>query len=273
MGSARRLRALRAFWTKSYEDGITGLASMVAYNLLLSLLPLTLLILFIFGRVVNSPDVQVSVIADLHQILPSTRGHDLLGLLQSIQRSSTTIGIAAVVSSVWIGLSFWGALDTAFCRIYHCPCRSWVEQKRFALGMLVVVIALFASTVAVPALQSAVFDGADELPFGLDAGGTTYAFTLALGVLSLFAILCLVYRAVPNEPIPWRAVWPGALGATVVIAVIDYAFPLYLSESVLTSLRGTFVFVLIVLLWFYAVAIVLLGGAVLNALRLASRAR
>src|SRR4051794_38409834 len=194
MPSARRRGALRAFWTKSYADGLTGLAGMVAYNLLLSLLPLTLLILFIFGRVVNSPDVQVSVIADLHKILPSTREHDLVGLLQSIRSSSTTLGIAALVSSIWVGASFWGALDTAFCRIYHSPCRSWLAQKRFALAMLVVVVALFASTVAVPALQSVVFEGADQLPFGLNAGRATYVVTLVVGVVALFAILCLVYR-------------------------------------------------------------------------------
>src|SRR3954467_1477213 len=240
MPSARALGVLRAFWTKSYADGLTGLAGMVAYNLLLSLLPLTLLVLFIFGRVVRSPDVQVSVIADLHQILPSTRGHDLVGLLESIRRSSTTIGIAALLSSVWIGASFWGALDPAFCRIYRYRCRSWLEQKRFALAMLVVVVALFASTVAVPALQSAVVRGADKLPFGLDAGRSTYAITLVLSVLALFALLCLVYRVVPNERIAWRGVWPGALGATVAIAVLDYGFPFYLSESTITSFGGTY---------------------------------
>jgi uncharacterized BrkB/YihY/UPF0761 family membrane protein len=144
--------ALRAFWVKAYEDGLTGLAGMVAYNLLLSLLPLTLLILFVFGRVVSSPSVQSSVISDLHHLLPSTRETDLTGLLDGIRRSSTTIGIAALLSSIWVGASFWGALDTAFCRIYRCSCRSWLEQKRFALAMLVVVVALFASTVALPAV-------------------------------------------------------------------------------------------------------------------------
>src|SRR5438045_9762558 len=96
MPSARRLGVLRAFWTKSYTDGLTGLAGMVAYNLLLSLLPLTLLMLFIFGRVVRSPDVQVSVIADLHRVFPGTRGHDLVGLLEAIRRSSPSTGIAAL---------------------------------------------------------------------------------------------------------------------------------------------------------------------------------
>ncbi len=267
--TARVRAALGAFWTKSYEDGLTGLAGMVAYNLLLSLLPLTLLILFIFGRVVRSPEVQASVINDLHRILPSSESADLSGLLNGIRRSSTTLGILALVSSIWIGSSFWGALDTAFCRIYHCRCRSWLEQKRFALAMLVVVVAFFASTVAVPVLQSAVVEGTDQLPFGLDADRTTYVMSLVLGLVLLFAILCVVYRVVPNERFPWRGVWPGALGATIAIGTLDYAFPLYLGQSVLTTFSGTYVFILIVLIWFYAVAIILLAGAVINALRLA----
>lgn len=241
---------------------------MVAYNLLLSLLPLTLVALFIFGQIVGSNDVSTSVIRDVQQVLPATSEGTIHRLLAEIQRSSTSIGIAALLSSVWIGASFWGALDTAFCRIYCSPCRSWLAQKRFALAMLVVVLALFAATVAVPAAQSVVARGAGDLPFGLDASQAVYAFTLAGTVVVLFGALALIYRVVPNTRVPWRAVWPGALGATAAIAAVDYAFPLYLHGSVLTTFGGTYVFVLIVLVWFYAVAIILLAGAVVNALRL-----
>jgi len=51
---------------------------------------------------------------------------------------------------------------------------------------------------------------------------------------------------------------------------VDYGFPVYLgSISTIAQFGTTFVFVLIVLIWFYALAIVLLAGAILNALRLA----
>jgi YihY family inner membrane protein len=262
-------RRLSLFWHKAYGDGITGLAGMVAYNLLLSLLPLTLLALFVFGRIVDSPSVEASVIADIHRLLPSTEGNDLNGLLHDIRRSSTSIGVAAVLASVWVGASFWGSLDTAFCRIYHSDCRSWLQQKRFALGMLGVVILLIAATVAIPAIQSAVVEGADQLPFGLSARRVVYAFTLVATVVVLFIALVIVYRAVPNTKVPWRAIWPGAAAATVAMAVVDYGFPLYLQSSVINTFGGTYVFVIIVLVWFYAVALILLGGAVINALRLA----
>ena len=271
--SARAADGFKAFFVKAYQDGLTGLAGMIAYNLLLSLLPLTLLALFIFGRVVQSPDAQASVIRDVHKILPSVQGHDIAHLLRDLRHSSTGLGIAALLSSIWVGSSFWGALDTAFCRIYHSECRSWLRQKRFALLMLLVVLAFFGATVALPAIQSALVHGADRLPFGLDARGTVYAIGLAVDVIIVFAVLATVYRAVPNYAMPWRAVWPGALAATIAIAAIDATFPLYLHGSVLNSFGGTYVFVLIVLLWFYAVSIIILGGAVLNALRLRGTGR
>jgi len=85
----------------------------------------------------------------------------------------------------------------------------------------------------------------------------------------LFGCLAVIYLRVPNREIPWRAVWPGALGATVAIAVVDIAFPAYLSNiSTIARFGTTIVFVLIVLGWFYVLALILLGGAVVNALRL-----
>ena len=66
--------------------------------------------------------------------------------------------------------------------------------------------------------------------------------------------------------------WPGALGATVAIFCIDYGFPFYLTNvSSFAGLRTTLVFVLIVLLWFYVLALIILGGAVVNELRLLRR--
>jgi len=84
----------------------------------------------------------------------------------------------------------------------------------------------------------------------------------------LFLILCVIYWSVPNRFVPWRAVWPGATGATLAIAVIDYAFPFYLSNvSTLAGFGSAFTFFLIVLLWFYVLAFIILAGATVNAMR------
>ena len=265
----RAWAGVKHFYTKAYEDNLTGLSGMVAYNLLLSVFPLALLALFIAGRVLESGDLEQSVLQDLQQLFPSAADHTLEKALDRVRDSSNALGIVALVASIWIGSSFWGAMDTAFCRIYHCRCRTWVEQKRFALVMLVVVLLLMAATVAVPTVQSILVNGRSDLPLGLDeVRGVVYYATLLAGLLLLFGVLCVVYWSVPNAFVPWRAVWPGALSATAAIGVIDYAFPFYLSNiSTIARFGTTFVFVVIVLLWFYALAIIILGGAIVNAMR------
>lgn len=262
-------RVVKDFYVKAYEENVTGLAGMVAYNLLLSVFPLALLALFIAGRVLESGGLEASILEDLRTLFPNATDSTLTRALDGVRNSSTSFGIVAIVASIYFGSSFWGALDTAFCRIYHMRCRSWVEQKRFALAMLVVVLLFMAATVAVPTLQSLLLSGANDLPLGLsEVDALLFAATLAFGLVLLFGILCIIYRTVPNRPMPWRAIWPGALVATIAIGVVDYGFPVYLSTiSTIGRFGTTFVFVLIVLVWFYALAIIMLGGAVVNAMR------
>jgi YihY family inner membrane protein len=260
---------LTAFWRKAYEDNLTGLAAMVAYNLLLSLFPIALIAMFLAGTLIRSDELQSSVVSDLQEVFPGATQATLDDALRRVRDNATTAGIVALVASVWIGSSFWGALDTAFCGIYHVECRSWLRQKRFALLMLFVVLLFMATTVLVPTAQSLLVSGAEDLPFGLSkVQGLIYAITLGGSLALLFGVLCLIYWVVPNRFVPWRAIWPGALVATVAMALIDYAFPAYLTNiSSIAQVGTTFLFVLIVLIWFYLLAMIILVGGVVNALR------
>jgi membrane protein len=262
------MRAVSRFWRKGYEDNLTGLAAMVAYTLMLSVFPLALVGLFLASRILESEDVQRSVVEDLQRLFPSAAESTLVDGLHRVRQSSTTVGIVAVVAAIWFSSTFWGALDTAFCRIYHRDCRSWVRQKVFALGMLVVVLLFFVASVTIPALQAFVVNGAHDLPLGLnEVRGLIYGITLAGGILTLFALLCIVYWRVPRGPIPWRCIWPGAFGATAAIVIVDYGFPLYLSNVRSLRIGTSFLFVIMVLVWFYVLALIVLAGAVVNELR------
>jgi membrane protein len=270
MGRARA--AVVHFWRKSYEDNLTGLASMVAYNLLVSIFPVALVALFVAGRVLRSPDLEHSVLLDLQQLFPSAAESTLTEAVRRLQEASTTVGILAIVASVWFASSFWGSLDTAFGQIYHRGCRTWIRQKLFAVGMFGVVLLFIVATVSVPALQSLLLASAEDLPFGLSSvRALVYGVSLIAGLTILFLALCLTYALVPAGRMPWRCVWPGALGATLAIGALDWAFPLYLQNVSTLRAGTTFVFVLIALVWFYALALIVLAGAVVNELRFEQR--
>jgi membrane protein len=263
-------RAARRFWQLGWEANVTGQSAMVAYNMLLAIVPVALLGLFIAGQVLSSSAVQQSVLTDLREVFPGSTEHTLDALLQQIEGSTTSTGVLALIASLWLGSSFFGSLDTAFSRIYQYRGRGWLEQKRFAVAMIGVVLVFMVATVAVPAVQSILKAGADQLPFDLArVTNVVYAISLAVSVVLLFGCLAVIYSRVPNRAIPWRSVWPGSLAATFAIGIVSYAFPAYLSSiSTIARFGTTIVFVLIVLGWFYLLALIILGGAIINALRL-----
>ncbi|HEY2478110.1 MAG TPA: YihY/virulence factor BrkB family protein [Solirubrobacterales bacterium] len=260
---------LSAFWQRAYRENVTGLAAMVAYNLMLAVFPFTLLVLFIGGQVLKIHGVETSVLTDLQRLFPNTESHTLSDVLARIEDNSATIGIAAFVGSIWIGASFWGAMDTAFCRIYHVPCRGWIEQKRFSFAMLGVVLLFIAASIFVPTLESSLVSSTDRLPFGL-SGFQVIDSILLLGaaLLITFLICSVIYWAVPKAPVPWRAIWPGALFVTIGAGLANWLFPLYLTNiSSLSRFGSTIGFVLIALLWFYLLSLTIMAGAVINSLR------
>jgi membrane protein len=260
---------LRAFWQRAYTENVTGLSAMVAYNLMLAVFPFALLVLFVFGQVLKIGGVESSVLADLQRLFPDVEQETLTDVLRRIEDNSTTIGIAAFAGSLWIGASFWGAMDTAFCRIYHVECRGWVEQKRFSFAMLAVTVFFIAASIVAPALESAVLSSTDRLPFGLsDIKAIDTVLILAAALLITFLICCVIFWAVPKARMPWRAVWPGALFVTLGAGLANWLFPIYLANvSSLSRFGNTLGFILIALLWFYVLSLALMIGAVINSLR------
>ena len=270
--ASRRARLgsyLRAFWHRAYEENITWLAGMVAYNLFLAVFPFALLVLFIFGQILQSGNVETSVLNDLQRLFPAVELKTLNSSLDRVRDNSTTIGVAAAIGAIWIGTSFWGAMDTAFCRIYHVQCRGWLEQKRFALVMLLVVTLFLAASVIIPALESVIVTSAGDLPFGLSRIKGIASVLLLIAALAItFLLFCLIYYLVPKGHVPWPGIWPGALFVTVTTGIANAVYPFYLAQvSSVGEVGGTIGFVLVALVWFYLVSLSMMAGGVINALR------
>jgi membrane protein len=261
---------VREFGRTVWNANVTGLSSMLAYNMLLGIVPLALLGLFISGRVLSSTSAQDSVELDIQHFFPNTTKSTLDSLLHQVAHSTATTGVLTLIASLWLAASFWGSLDTAFSRIYGSSSRPWLQQKRFGLVMVFVMVLFMIATVLVPTLQSVLKAGAEHLPVSLrHVHGVIYVVSLCFTLAVLFGCLALIYARVPTIKIPWHAVWPGALSATVLIGLVDIAFPVYLTSiSTIAHFQSAVVFIIIVLGWFYVVALIILAGAVMNSVAL-----
>ena len=160
-------------------------------------------------------------------------------------------------------------MDTAFCRIYHVECRGWVEQKRFSFAMLGVVLLFIAASIFVPTMESALVSSTDRLPFGLsDIKAIDTAAAARRRPADHLRDLLGDLLGGAERPLPWRAVWPGALFVTVGAGLANWLFPIYLTNvSSLSRFGSTLGFILIALLWFYVLSLAMMAGAVINSLR------
>ena len=119
------------------------------------------------------------------------------------------------------------------------------------------VLASFAANFLVAVSDRAV-------PFDLTGFDPLVGWLLALG--SAVVMFLAIYRVIPNTPLTLADVWPGALLAGVLFVLLSQAFPLYFrilggSYAAYKTL-GLF---LMLMTWFYCLAVILVLGVELNA--------
>jgi membrane protein len=86
-----------------------------------------------------------------------------------------------------------------------------------------------------------------------------------LGSVFLFLFFLLFYKILPNERLKLREVWPGALLSAVGWQVVSLLFADYVSNVNYTRLYGQLAGIIVLVLWFYLTAVVILLSGLLIA--------
>ena len=246
---------------KFVQDRGPHLAAMVAYYALLSLVPFMFLAVSLLG-LVGQLSASSYMIRELGYILPGQSTHDLLQPVRSVQRNAGTLGIIGLLGIVWASLGFYSALESALNIVFRVQNRAFLHQKwvTFVLVMVSVVV-LFASLLATIAATGWVDRHAPHL---IHLNIAAYLLTMALSLIGSFLFLMAVYRYLTNVELHRGDVWPGAVVGTVLFQMSFQALPLYLRFSdQLLALRA-FGGLVILLVWLYLMANIIVLGAEIN---------
>lgn len=91
------------------------------------------------------------------------------------------------------------------------------------------------------------------------------AIRWGMGSLFLFVFFLLFYKVVPTGKMKVREVLPGALFSTVVWQLFSLGFVRYVSNVDYTMLYGQLSGIILLVLWFYSTAVIILLSGLLNA--------
>jgi YihY family inner membrane protein len=251
----------RALVSKFYADRGPHLAAMVAYFALLSFVPLTFLALSLLG-LVHRADASDFLIKELRRAFPSSSLTSILSLVHQVQDNAATLGIVGGVALLWSSLSLFSALESAFNIVYGRPNRPFLKGKGVAaVVMLATVTTLFVSLV-IGALGVEVLKR--YAPGFAGSSGAAYVLSIAVSLLGVFVFVLAIYRVLTNAPVTIRDVLPGAAMASVVLEASFQVVPVFVRfagvNPVLRVLGGP----VILLLWLYLMANVIVLGAELN---------
>ncbi len=92
-----------------------------------------------------------------------------------------------------------------------------------------------------------------------------FAVRWTMGSLFLFAFLLLFYKVIPSGKVSVKEAFPGALLSTVGWQVFALGFVKYASKVDYTMLYGQLSGIILLVLWFYSTAVILLLSGLFNA--------
>jgi membrane protein len=245
---------------KFLRDRGPHLAAMVAYYALLSLVPFVFLAVSLLGFI----DVSASseLVRELHHLLPGQSVSDILNTVHSIQNNAGTLGIIGLVGLVWTSLGFYSALESAMNIVFSVQNRAFFHQKGVTFVLLLAsLVTLFASIVLSTAATAWVDRHVHHL-INFQAGD--FVVSLVLTSLGAFLFLGAVYRYLTNVELDRGDVWPGALAGTVLFQISIQALPLYLRFSGQVLALRAFGGLVILLVWLYLMANIIILGAEIN---------
>lgn len=248
----------------THRDDATFLAAGVALYLLLGLLPLLAAVVSIYALLADPTEIQQHL-AGLDRVVPLAVYELVVDQLRlATTRSDNELGLTAagaVVLSLYSSRASADAVLTAIEHVDGTPPR-WTGWRRvaftlvLAFGALVALVTLIAVVVAVPATSATLQADDRGLLFNV-----RWPVLITIGVLSL----AIVY-GIGGPRRPLRLVLPGALAATLLGLLASFGVSYYVTELAgYQSLYGAFGSAMIVLVWFYAVALAVVIGAVVNA--------
>ena len=251
----------RALVSKFYADRGPHLAAMVTYFALLSFVPLTFLALSLLG-LVHRADASDFLIKELSRAFPSSSLTSILSLVHQVQDNAATLGIVGGIALLWSSLSLFSALESAFNIVYGRPNRPFLKGKAIAaVVMLATVTTLFVSLV-IGALGVEVLKR--YAPGFAGSNVVAYIVSIAVSLFGVFVFVLAIYRVLTNAPVTVHDVLPGAVMAAIVLEASFQVVPVFVRYAgvnpVLRVLGGP----VILLLWLYVMANVIVLGAELN---------
>ncbi len=254
------------------SDDVSGLAAELAYRFFLSLFPFFIFLAAVgsfIARLFGIENPTDKVMELIGQSVPSDASSVLRKQIDHVI-SNQNAGLLSVgiVGAVWAASSGFGTLMKGFNRSYEVQeTRALWERYALRLGFTLlagVTIILAFLLLFVGELYG--FKIADKIGLGSELALFLFVIRWPVVIALILVAMAFLYWAAPNAELPFKLITPGALVFTALWLVGTYLFGLYVANfSSYNATYGALGGIVVLLIWFYWTAFLMLLGAEINA--------
>ncbi len=261
---------LRVFVTAlvdAWNDNVPRLGASLAYYTLFAVAPIVIVATVIGSHVYAGDAVRSQLLGELNAVVGDEGGRAVQALVSGARFpgggmfAATAGAIAFVLGSTGVFLELQAALDTIW-RVKPRPglhVVSFLLDRARSFGVviavgLVLLLSLGIST-ALSAAANWLASWTPAAPLVLSAVNVTSSFAMSA------VLFAMVYRYLPDVELAWRDVATGAVMTAVLFTAGEYLIGLYLGSTTVASAYGAAGSVVLLLLWVYYSAQILLIGA------------
>ncbi len=251
-----------------FQDDCLYLAASIAYFLMVSLIPLSILIVALFGYILGgNQELYHFLLSKLTSFFPSATG----GITGEIRNLITYRGISVITLVIYgfLALQLFYSVERAMDVIFKVPKkRHFLLSLFWTLFIVTLVIFFWLVSFTVSSFAS-VFRHNPIQIFGI---GLSYRAGILLRYVAPFLLVLLtfttVYKIVPHVKVGTRVAFAGALLFTVLWEIAKHIFTWAVSNvSYIGTIYGSLTTFILFLLWMYYLScIFLLGGEFVNSI-------
>ena len=234
-------------------------AAGVAYYAIISIFPLLLGLIAVFGFFLPSVNLQNAILNFVGDNIPGAT-NILKENISGIIRLRGVMSILSIVILFWGASALFGSISLAINRAWNInKNRHFFIRKASEIGMVFGTGMLFLLSLGTSTFIT-FLGSALNLP-GRNAA-VVYLGAKLIAFLLMLAIFLLLYKFVPNTKTHWHDIWAGAVLAAVFFEIARTLFIFYLEHFANYQLiYGTISSFVILLVWIYYSAFILILGA------------
>jgi len=250
---------------KFMDDRALTLASLLAWGMLNTFLPLLLGILSLIGLLLGDSAEAAAAEQRLLALLPTAISNLIVESLAAMQRSASGAGLISLGLLLFNGSNFFVTLESVFDLTYHEPERHLITQRIVSFAALFVAAGLLILVTVAAVLGGGIGESlAAVLP--QIAPLVNAGVAALISVSALVTMMVLMYWTLPNRHHSFRHALPGAALASVLLLLVVELWPLYVKLfGGGFNVYAAFGTILLFMFWLYVVGVIIIGGAVLNA--------